>query len=571
MPFCPICGNKYEGAKDRCPDCENKPLPTPSYDESLYEGFSDEEVTDEFFINQLVGAQVYVPQGQAPLQPQPQHPGGQPGVVIGNNRGQPQPQPQQANGGQGPNTSNDLYKPLKQKKGAERRNVLDIDFEPKTGSNATGSELTNSNTTESPQVISQINSGGESAGGEITDPTAESLEELMFKSEDFVSALGKMGWKRIKLQGQLYIECKITLTLTIYEQYKNNAVVAKDIKDNIAQKEFDQNVNSVLDNIKTALAHLDEKYQGEDAELSAYVPFALKSICDSQERLIKKKIEDRIARYIETNKGIKKAYKHYRCDCIFKVVTNVISISGSAAVTGLSFGATGPVAIVAISRSCVDLVWSSIEMWMDVKTLIKEIEAYLKTVEELTKAAKTDNDTLTKALDITREVTLEAIAKVLSVRLPTVTEVSGKLKSLIAKIQGIIVTRLECGEKIHQLQVEIARYSEDANDLDSEKLKKREEKVKRLTETRMKIESKAAAMFELILSARDKHHELEERLEVCKTSKHLEKWGELSGTIVGAGTSLALSGAGGDGDMQHVVELLNECANIVKDEVEKKT
>ncbi len=403
----------------------------------------------------------------------------------------------------------------------------------------------------------------------VTDPT-QLVKKLSFKTADLVPKLNSPKLKRLKLEGSLYIEVTAELTGEAYKQNEKNDLFEVDVK-SMANGWFGPAIDQLVANMAKVLEDVDETKIPQ-----AQVQTAFEKNCAGESQRLSIKLQGKIAEYIESNKAIKSAYRTYQVKVVHNIAMSVAVIVVSAVSTGVSWGATGPVAVVAIVRSTVGLGIEIANSCLSAGQVMEVIEGYFKVLGELMETIDTSNDTLQKqkakiAKNTAKEGALGAIAGVLNIELPSVQAVEGKMELLENKLKGLHTDRLKFGEKLSETRREIDAYKKkiDENskspDFDAVRLKKHLGYVAEFSEQYKKLFEKTEHLLNKIREALVRQTEFTTQLNLYKESQ--KSFARKSKAVFGFATSVGLGVGSGSSSAEYCLGALNEVLGVIEGKV----
>src|SRR5262245_23300511 len=194
---------------------------------------------------------------------------------------------------------------------------------------------------------------------------APQVKELTFKTHDLVPELNA-PLKQIKLGGARPITVTVKLTGEAYEKNEKNDLFESDVR-RIANNALAAETKEVIAAMAKVLkAHDDANHPPDRVQKE----FDL--LCDDAGTALSLKLQDKVAEYIVSNRAIKRAYRKYQVRCVNDVFSDLAIIGTSIGLTAASWGTTGPVAVVAIVRSCVGVCRQVHDMAMSAWDVMEE-------------------------------------------------------------------------------------------------------------------------------------------------------------------------------------------------------
>jgi hypothetical protein len=395
----------------------------------------------------------------------------------------------------------------------------------------------------------------------------EETKTITIKTDNLAIKLNALtNTDKFKLAGNLQIELKVKLTGESEKQNEKNELFAIDVE-KIAHKHFDEDIEEIVAKMVTVLLALEKQ---DNPKAFAAFQETFEKTCKAYSDLLSTKLEKQVSDYIASNKAIKAAYRRYQVNCVTSLITNVTVIVTSIGVTAATWGATGPVAVVAIVRSCIDTGVQIYNMAIDARQVIEDIESNFNTLGDLMviidKNTKDPNSVLAK--NSAFEAGLGAIAGILNFPLPTVAEVGKKMELLESKLQGIHVERLSLGKQMRETTKEIEAYDKKihAPDFDKTKTKKYEGKITAFKVVHKKIFDRTEAMFYEVTASVKRQKEFDEQLEAYKNSVH--SLARKSRAVFGFATSVGLGvGSSAGNALEMALAGFNECLSLVAEQV----
>jgi hypothetical protein len=389
--------------------------------------------------------------------------------------------------------------------------------------------------------------------------TTSIVKPLVFKTDSLVPQFNEAGLQRIVLSGSLVIELRVEMTGQIVKQHQKNDLFAVDVEKLVAGW-FADDVNIQIANMTEVLKQVDGTNLPTDK-----VQRAFESNCTGVSKHLSDKLESVILQYLASNKAIKAHYRRYQVNCVSNVVINVVAISAWIGVTAASWGATGPVAVVGIVRGCVGIGVDLYNMAIDVQEVIRDIELYFNAISVL--MIEIDEDTKNPkaavAWNTATEVGLGAIAGILNVPVPSVSEIENKMSLLENKIKRIHLKRLALGKELTKLRAEIENYQNKINEnakaskSDRKDAEKHLNKVAKFNGIRESLFEKAERLYEDIQKDLAIQKEFDEQLATYKANQ--KSFSRKTRLVFGFATSIGLSVGTGGSNAEYGIAAMNEC------------
>lgn len=397
--------------------------------------------------------------------------------------------------------------------------------------------------------------------------TVAIIKPLVFKTDNLVPKLNAADLKRIVLSGSLIIELRVEMTGEVSKQHQKNDLFAVDVEKLVADW-FASDVNLQIANMIDVLQQVDGTNIPTDQ-----VQRAFENNCDGMSKHLSAKLQNLILQYLASNKAIKAQYRRYQVNCVSNVFINVVAIGAWIGVTAASWGATGPVAVVGIVRGCVGLGVDIYNMAIDAEEVIRDIEMYFNAIGVL--MIEIDEDTVNPkasvAWNTAAEIGLGAIAGLLNVPVPSVSEIESKMTLLENKIEGIHVKRLKLGKEMAKLGAAIGDYERKVNEnadgsvSDKKTQKKHLTKVAKFRDIRADFEHKAQRLFEDIKKDLVVQGEFTKQLETYKESQ--KSFSRKSRLVFGFATSIGLSVGTGGSNAEYGIAAMNECLTLAAQQI----
>ncbi len=134
------------------------------------------------------------------------------------------------------------------------------------------------------------------------------------------------------------------------------------------------------------------------------------------------------------------------------VVKNVISIAGNAAHAGLSWGATSPLAIVLIARSCISIAQTIGEVRATANKMVALIDIDFKVFDTLiAEAGKSEDPRLVKARNDLAEIGLSFISAVTGLKTPSIKNCKDHINTYRVKITEFEMKVVSLGPKLTEM------------------------------------------------------------------------------------------------------------------------
>jgi len=419
-----------------------------------------------------------------------------------------------------------------------------------------------------------------------------------FKTADFAPKISA-NLTRIKLTGPLLIEVRMEFAGEAYKQNEKNDLFVDDLL-KIANNILVGKIDKYVDDMTKHLAMLDT-----DTTVALPPPQVIQkgfeAFCMAAGKQLSAEMQNLVTRYVESNKAIKAAYRSYQVKCVSQIVTGFTVIVGGIAATAASFGATGPVAIVAIFRTAVGLGQAVWEMTKDADTVMRDIEdtfialdkMYVK-IDDLREKAKAEDEEDKKNnkpkdpnkdkerqkkedhayyLNSAVEAGVGVLAGLLNFDFPSVETLKKKLDTFDNKLNGIHVERLSLGETAKEAQSEIERYrakikkEKNETNVDKQKIARAEKQIANFEQAQVDLKKHAETMFTDIVKALARKKEFEDNLETYK--KSMMKYSGKTRMVVGFATAIGLGVGSGAGSVEQGLNGLNECLGFAKEQLEE--
>lgn len=392
---------------------------------------------------------------------------------------------------------------------------------------------------------------------------APQVKELTFKTHDLVPELnGQLD--KLKLGGSRQITVRVKLFGEVLEKHEKNDLFEGDVR-RIANNALATETKDYFESIATFLKAREKAGQPSDE-----VQRAFDSVCDDVGVALSLSLQDKVAEYVQSNKAIKRAYRRYQVRCVNDVVSDLAIIGTSIGLTAASWGTTGPVAVVAVVRSCVGVCRQVHDMAMSAWDVMEVIEQYFKALGDVMDAADTDQRTKNTAL----EVGIGAIAGLLNVELPSVAAIEEKMKLLDDKLRGVHARRIETGKEIAKLRLAIDAYgkkieeNKDNPKYAKDKLAKHEAKRDRFRAVREALIESAEDMYKNVLKAISNQKDYEAQLKSYKDNVSTRA---LKARLVfGVATTLGLAAGAGSSGLAKALVAASEALRVAEEVLEEE-
>ena len=308
---------------------------------------------------------------------------------------------------------------------------------------------------------------------------------------------------------------------------------------------------------------------------------AYADLCGKLGQALSAKLTRMVNEYMESNKAIKAAYKRYQVKCVHDVAMDIVVIAASIGVTAASWGATGPVAVVAILRSTIGLGVKLGEMAMSAGQTIGVIEAYFEAVGTLMTVIENDEGKSEAikakaqaafAKNTLVEVATGAIAGITNFPIPSVSKLSGLLGTLESKLKGLHVEMLNLGKEMTKTRKRAERYAakigERAKSDPKFNSKEHLELVQSCMESHAAMKAAADKLFNKIVRYLGRQAAFAQQLQLYNDSQ--AKWSRGSSKVFGFATSLGLGlGSAGSG-AEFGLTVFNEIGAVVEGKLADK-
>lgn len=406
---------------------------------------------------------------------------------------------------------------------------------------------------------------GSSGGGGVESET------LSFPSRDLVPMLNALNLQRLQLQGSLVFNVTVELSGETLKAKEKNALfktdVGKIVRGHIAplQKEYYDKMCEVLENCDT-----DPRIPIEQVQR------AFGMTVDSMGERYSIQLQNLVVQYVQSNKAIKIAYRNYQVKCVVNVTQSVLVIGASIGVTAATWGATGPVAVVGIVRSCVKLGVDIYNMAIDADQVISNVEGLFNKLGSIMTEIdeNTQDPKKVKLINSLKETGLGAVAGILNIPIPSVTEVKSQIELLGNKLNGMHVKRQAMGEEMAKIDKAVEKYKGEiekhrkANDTDMDELEGYVKKAAKSLTLRQKLELDAEEMFQDTHAGVQRMREFEEQLKVYQGS--ISKWSMKSKLVFGFATSIGLGIGSADSGLEKGLAGLQEVLSTAQELISER-
>jgi hypothetical protein len=379
-------------------------------------------------------------------------------------------------------------------------------------------------------------------------------------TKNLVPQFNNLGLERIVLTGKLVFEVTIELTGEAYETSEKNDLIMKDLK-TVAINNLGKLVDEQIKNTEAVLKSCDKS----DIPVE-HIQLALLKNCEATSAILSVKMQQLIVAYIESNKAIKAAYRRYQIGCVSSIVTSISVVVVSIVVTGVTWGATAPVAVVGIVRSCIQIGVKVYQMAIDAQQVIDQIHLYFKALdavlEEINAADKDASST--KFKNSAKDAGLGVLAGLTGLPFPTVEQIKDDAGLLESKLQGIHTNRLAMGEEMAKSRKEISEYKKKLVELrskpdhDKKKIAKYEEAIKVCEASIGKFDKQTDEMYADVRRYIDEQKIITKKLDVYKSI--VGKWNrhasQVTGFVVGLALDLGSTGGGLETGLAAVASLM---------------
>jgi hypothetical protein len=420
------------------------------------------------------------------------------------------------------------------------------------------------------RLLDAIGLSGKSKPARNSPSSILQQEEWTYRTEDLAPEVGS-GLTRIQLIGELVIEVRVTLTAEGSAQNKKNDLFATDVQ-KIVKAFLAKKKSAEAAHMAKVLSDVDQNSQISQRQVQQ----TFEKYCVAVGNLSSVELTNQVNSYISSNKAIKIAYRTYQFKCFTTVVTSTVAIAGGIAATAASFGATAPVAIIAIVRSCVGMGQAVYEMTKSADAVMKDIEDTFITIDAIyTKIdSNTKNPEWAKALNSAVEAGIGVLTGLLNFQFPSVETIKEKLKTLENKLAGLHVQRQNIGKEITAAKSAIEKYRQEVEKQrngpvsDLKKIALANANIKIFEEACVRLREAAETMFKDISAAIVRQAEFKANLKTYKASMY--KYVGKTSMVVGSSTALGLGvGAGGNGIEQGLGGLV-ECLNFLLERIKDK-
>ncbi len=434
----------------------------------------------------------------------------------------------------------------------------------------------------------RLGKGSNGSGDDATAGTIKTVEKMEFSTDNLVplindfAALAMPGAQQaLKLDGDLSIQITLTLDGEIGAQNDKNDLFRDHVTKiatpllSIHGPELRPYVDKMIEVLEILNAD-PGKAPPQDKVTRAY-----EAICAGIGKELSTKLEGLVNQYMASNKAIKAAYRRYQVKCVHDVLIDVLVIASSIGVTAASWGATGPVAVVAIVRSTIGLGVKLGEMAMSAGQTIGVIEAYFTAVGSLMTVldnnegkaeAARSNASAAFAKNTAIETAMGAIAGITNLPIPSVSKIGELLGTLENKLKGLHVSMLNMGKEMTKTRKRAERYAAKIGERTKSDPKFNSkghlELVQECMASHAKMKAGADQLFEKISAYLGRQGAFQSQLQLYKSSQ--AKWSRGSSKLFGFATSLGLGlGSSGSG-AEFGLTVFNEIGQLVESKLANK-
>lgn len=385
--------------------------------------------------------------------------------------------------------------------------------------------------------------------GAVGEACVATTKEVKITSGDLVPRVNK-ELKYLGLKNSLSVDWTVELTGEAYENSEKNELFETDVR--IMAGHI---TDELVERLTTALKKINDNIQKNiDYRAGIAIPSQedvqtmVAKLCEMWGHECRKELEQDILEYMRSNKAIKKQYRRYQIRCVHSVAMNVVAIVGGIATTAASWGATSPVSVVAILRSCAGLGIDIFHMTLDAGQTVTMIEKHFNVLKHIMDTKHDDKTTV--YLNTAKEAGIGALAGILNIKLPSVAAVKEDINLLHNKVAGLHVKRQDYGkklaeitEKIKAYEARIAECQEPGKEISEAQLKKHHAYAKEFEQQHQKLTGKAEILFKYIFDVVQRITEFEGQLKAYEANQ--KTWAQGAKPVFGFVTSLGLAGGGG--------------------------
>jgi hypothetical protein len=286
---------------------------------------------------------------------------------------------------------------------------------------------------------------------------------------------------------------------------------------------------------------------------------------------ISKDLVEVVEKSIEVFIGDKQRLKAYRIKAFAKVVTGVIVIGGSVAITAVTWGATSPAAVVGIARSTAAIVQTVATLAASASSYAKLIELDFKVLDSvITKLKNDQSDKARKLKNDAKEVGLAAIASLTGIQTPSVKTCGERIDTYRTKITELEVESKKLGPKIYELIDSNTALSDEIEAMQPGPERAKLEKLfAKSGPTLTKLLDHVADLNVGIQTGHNQDREFRERFEKFEKARH--KWTEWAGTVfdfaIDLGLGLTSSAEALDKGLATIISVETALMNVAIDKV----
>ena len=403
----------------------------------------------------------------------------------------------------------------------------------------------------------------------VTDATAVTVpvtERIAYSTDNLVTKLNASGLKRIKLTGSLVFSFEAEISGKVLKAKQSNALFEKDA-DKIASAWIGTAIDELVVNMGKVLRDVDENSSIPEAVVQA----VFEKYCTGENARLSSKYGALLNDYVASNKAIARSYREYKIKAISSIAQHISVAIVSVVITGVTWGATGPVAVVAVVRGCAGIGVEIYKYAIDANRVIKDIENTLTILGRCMTAIADGASGKGKkiAVNTTFEAAMGAAGGILGVPLPSIKSLGDWLELLEVKLKEMHLKRQKLGVRMQELTVVENEYGAKLKEfrttgsLPAEVIKKHEAYIDKAKSKRGEMMVVAEAAFQNMgpLLARQKDFEAQMQLYL----KSVQKWSLSTRPVFGFATSVGLAVGSSDSGLEKGLSFMIETMAFVKE------
>ena len=324
--------------------------------------------------------------------------------------------------------------------------------------------------------------------------------------------------QNVELPAKLMVELELTMESEGFEKITKNPVWMAKVAD-LAKKHAD-------DLIKDAAKVIDA-----EAKKGKLTPKMVEGLIDVEERVFDKELCVAVDAMLQKYVNDKKEYTKYKIKIAAKIVLGGAVIVASAVTSAASLGAASPVAVIAMTRSCVALAQTVLKAAAEaehVERLLRVDKTVLEKVFKANEGAASKN---------VKETALNFVSGLLSIDTPAASNFADHVALYRNKITGLSKAAIELGKGVNKMMDAAEAFGKKVDAIKKDKGDE-DPKVKKAMAELDKQEKELDKVLTNIVSLNERVNKQEELCQeyekaAAAIKKGVSKWTEISKYLAG--------------------------------------